>query len=273
MEVTTPLARRSGSLDGIRGLAVLLVFLSHSAGRGLYPSESLQFQGIGHIGVYLFFVLSSWLLTSITLKECYAKLRICLRAYFLRRFFRIAPLYFVVVLGVYLVQSVGGSYSPKYLHIDGGASGLFRHLIFYQGDSVFWTIPCEVSFYLVLPFLVKLLVKYPVPTVSVLLLSIIGFSVWTTKLYYGTLEGPPFPKIVDIVHYSQFIEVFLIGVLGAWLNWRYARRIQWSPRVLRAVDGIVLVLTSCLLFYVAVITCHKFLWFDRTLLLRSKKRK
>jgi len=47
--------------DGIRGLAVLIVWLSHSSGRGMPIADFLNFVGIGHIGVMLFFVLSGFL--------------------------------------------------------------------------------------------------------------------------------------------------------------------------------------------------------------------
>jgi hypothetical protein len=40
--------------DGARGLAVLLVWLSHSSGRGQEIASWLSFLGLGHIGVMLF---------------------------------------------------------------------------------------------------------------------------------------------------------------------------------------------------------------------------
>ena len=51
------------SLDGLRGLAALMVFLSHTSNEGIYFSSSFNFSGIGKSGVFLFFVLSSFLLT------------------------------------------------------------------------------------------------------------------------------------------------------------------------------------------------------------------
>jgi peptidoglycan/LPS O-acetylase OafA/YrhL len=255
---------RSLALDGVRGLAVLIVFLSNSSGRALYPAEFLHLQGIGHIGVYLFFVLSSWLLTTIVLREIEETGKVRLRSYFLRRGFRIVPLYFCVVLSVYAYQQVTGSESRDYLHVSEGTAGLLKHLIFYKGDTVFWTIPCEVTFYLLLPFLALALSRCPRITVPVLLIAVILFSVWTVKLYYKRWSGPPFPKVVDIVHYSQFLEVFLIGVVGAWATHFFRDRIVLKPLVWRILEGVVALALISLLWYLCAITCEKFFWYERS---------
>ena len=58
-------------LDGVRGLAVLLVILSHLANKDILLFEGLKYSGngSGKVGVYLFFVLSSFLLTRIALRN------------------------------------------------------------------------------------------------------------------------------------------------------------------------------------------------------------
>ena len=45
------------ALDGLRGLAVLIVFLSHTSNDGVFLLPSANFSGIGKSGVFLFFVL------------------------------------------------------------------------------------------------------------------------------------------------------------------------------------------------------------------------
>ena len=44
------------SLDGLRGLAVLAVFLSHTSNKGIFLIPNADFSGIGKSGVFLFFV-------------------------------------------------------------------------------------------------------------------------------------------------------------------------------------------------------------------------
>ncbi|MGA1380904.1 MAG: acyltransferase family protein [Schleiferiaceae bacterium] len=49
-------------LDGFRGLAVLLVLLAHSSNAGYPLFGVLDFHHYGSVGVYLFFVLSAYLI-------------------------------------------------------------------------------------------------------------------------------------------------------------------------------------------------------------------
>ena len=54
---------RNPALDGLRGVAVLLVLLAHSSNVGLRLHPALDLSGCGRMGVFLFFVLSAYLLT------------------------------------------------------------------------------------------------------------------------------------------------------------------------------------------------------------------
>jgi len=92
-------ARRDPGLDGLRGLAVLMVFLFHYGG-GL-ASKSIPVQIFGYvvqaswIGVVLFFALSGFLITGSLWDSINEKF--LLRNYFLRRALRILPLYFIAL--------------------------------------------------------------------------------------------------------------------------------------------------------------------------------
>ena len=195
---------RSGALDGIRGLAVLSVFLSHTSGRDMALAPWLQFHGIGHIGVLLFFVLSGFLLTRNLLGGQTTS------QFYMRRFFRIVPLYFFVLMGVLIYQSTG-RYSPEYLHISGGAESALLHFLFLKGDGVFWTMAAEFVFYLLLP-----------PVVIAIGRLGIGWLVAATVLYFAWFYAIrvlgyslPEPKVVDIAHPGQFLDVFICGILAA----------------------------------------------------------
>ena len=50
------------ALDGLRGFAVLLVLLSHTSNGKAYMLPGFNFSSMGKVGVYLFFVLSAYLL-------------------------------------------------------------------------------------------------------------------------------------------------------------------------------------------------------------------
>jgi peptidoglycan/LPS O-acetylase OafA/YrhL len=53
---------RIPALDGLRGIAILLVLLGHSSLCGMYLFPGLDLSHLGTYGVYLFFVLSAYLL-------------------------------------------------------------------------------------------------------------------------------------------------------------------------------------------------------------------
>ena len=77
------------ALDGLRGIAILLVLAAHTI-RPLLPG--------GFIGVDLFFVLSGFLITSLLLQECQETGRIRLGRFYLRRGLRLLPVMLAVVL-------------------------------------------------------------------------------------------------------------------------------------------------------------------------------
>jgi len=85
------------ALDGLRGVAILLVILGHlfSTPRG------------GELGVDVFFVLSGFLITTLLLEEREATGRIDLRAFYRRRALRLLPA-LVLMLATCSVVAVGG---------------------------------------------------------------------------------------------------------------------------------------------------------------------
>jgi peptidoglycan/LPS O-acetylase OafA/YrhL len=197
------------ALSGMSGLAVLVVFISHTSGRDMQLASWLNFHGIGHIGVYLFFVLSGFLLAKNLLNGQPAG------QYFSRRFFRIAPLYFFVLLGVVAFQAAG-NYSPTYLHIEGGWEGIFLHFMFLKGDGVFWTIAAEFAFYLLLPLMILLIGRFGWEWLAV---GAVLYFAWFILIQFANL--PLFPlKFVIIHHNSQFLDVFALGILGAYIPFK-----------------------------------------------------
>ena len=82
-------------LDGLRGVAILLVFAFH------LPLDVFR---AGSYGVTVFFVLSGFLITSILLDELRTKGRVELRWFYGRRAARLLPALLLVVLGHYILQ-------------------------------------------------------------------------------------------------------------------------------------------------------------------------
>ena len=140
------LGHRPG-LDGLRGLAVLLVLAQHL---GLPV-----FRGGGLVGVLLFFVLSGFLITWLLLDEHAATGRIDIRAFYVRRARRLLPAFvamLAVVVGVAaLVGNLGGIAGPAI--VAGAYVANWSHLFDIDMGPLnhTWSLSVEEQFYIVWP--------------------------------------------------------------------------------------------------------------------------
>lgn len=253
---------RNLAMDGIRGLAVLIVFLSHTSGRGQALAPFLQLHGIGHIGVYLFFVLSGYLLADNLLNECERFGDVSIRNFLVRRFLRIAPLYYLVISAVFLFQLTSGLRYKSYLHIDNGWAGYVQHLLFWRGDGVFWTIPAEFTFYFALPLIVLTLIKYEKKAYYICIVLMALYGTWFLLIMFHEVSPKWSLRIVQIAHSSQFFDVFMCGVLAA-----FFRRLNKVKNFFLHKGETANLLALSLLVLIGAISCaavaFKFLIFDR----------
>ena len=160
---------RVPALDGLRGVAIIAVFVAHLAD-GVFPHHLPLITGHpvaiggGVTGVQLFFVLSGFLITTILLREYSRYGQICLTAFYVRRFFRILPplLALSCVFGVIAILS----------GVSGAFGTILRALTFTQNISAMsaiapdsgwlshtWSLAVEEQFYLVWPFVLTLLIS------------------------------------------------------------------------------------------------------------------
>ena len=138
-------------LDGIRAIAVLLVVTAHM---------HTNFWDItaGGLGVYVFFVLSGYLITSLALKEEAETGALSFTAFYIRRIFRIFPLYYLV-LAVYCVLIFGLGMSPE--RRPQMLANMPYYLTYFQEVPFFrgtlgtfghsWSLGIEEKFYLLWP--------------------------------------------------------------------------------------------------------------------------
>lgn len=90
---------RINGLDGLRGLAVIFVIISHTVLWPYMGIESTKIQSLmnGHIGVSIFFVLSGFLITLLLMREQDATGKIDIVAFIKRRSLRIFPVYYLSI--------------------------------------------------------------------------------------------------------------------------------------------------------------------------------
>jgi len=93
---------RIPALDGVRGIAILLVMFFHFFQmRGGTNFIGVHMSILSHLGVDLFFVLSGFLITGILLDSKHKPN--VLRNFYIRRILRIFPLYYLTLLFLFII--------------------------------------------------------------------------------------------------------------------------------------------------------------------------
>src|SRR5262245_21097900 len=95
------------SFDGLRGVGMLFVLLSHvqeSRGFPHVPVLSQLAAGVNGFGVNLFFIVTGFLITVLLLREFERDGRVGLKNFYLRRLLRIVPAYVCLLVVVAILQ-------------------------------------------------------------------------------------------------------------------------------------------------------------------------
>lgn len=143
-------AGHNPALDGLRGWAVLLVLFGHAFNQGVAPMGAGSLLVRGKIGVYLFFIISAYLLDRQIIRVWREGRgnKAYWTYYASRRFLRIYPPFLLALLVFRVANSVG---LPVVIHAP---SEIFEHLFLMRGDHIFWSIPTEFVYYLLSPLLI-----------------------------------------------------------------------------------------------------------------------
>jgi peptidoglycan/LPS O-acetylase OafA/YrhL len=144
-------------LDGVRGVAILLVLLYHSG---------CPYTVGGAVGVDLFFVLSGFLITTTLLEERRARGQFSFARFYARRFLRLAPALLLLV-AIYCAISLVLSDNPTHhlldaLFVVGYVSNWTRALGIDRPALLghTWSLSIEEQFYLLWPPCLALLYRY-----------------------------------------------------------------------------------------------------------------
>jgi len=222
------------ALDGLRGLAVLIVIASHLSLLGMPLLPGLPLGGIGKSGVYLFFVLSAFLLTRVLLERSpgqFADARLW-ASYALRRVLRIWPLFLVVLALSWALTRAGVGAWPYRLD----TAALLRHLALREGVSVLWSIPVEFKFYLWLPLMALLLSWMAHRRLPLLAQAAIA----VVALLLAHLAWPPAAMEVNDTRLGPYLPLFLCGGIAAAVD-RLLRQREPAPGAWGAIGVLALV--------------------------------
>ncbi len=199
-------------LDGLRGLAILLVMVHRFWPRpGVGVAADVA--GAGWIGVDLFFVISGFLIAGILLdtrgEAGY------FRNFYARRVLRIFPLYYLFVIGVFIAFAGNagfreGAGSPLWylLHLGNVPEGLLDKPVPYWLGPV-WSLAIEEQFYLTFPLLVYLLDRR---RLTILLVSMV---VLAPVIRLATMMAMPAHERVQYMFTPCRIDTIAVGCLLA----------------------------------------------------------
>jgi peptidoglycan/LPS O-acetylase OafA/YrhL len=157
------LSHKLHGLDHLRAFAIIFVFLYHYGILFPHPGWVNNIGKFGWSGVDLFFVLSGYLIASQLFKNIAQQKNVAVKEFFIKRFFRIIPIYLVVVALYFLFPFLRERESPaplwKYLTftqnigLDVSKQGTFSHA---------WSLCIEEQFYLLLPFILVALMHFKI---------------------------------------------------------------------------------------------------------------
>jgi Predicted acyltransferases len=143
-------------LDGVRGIAALMVLFHHVCFTSIRPQEwgpgvrtLYHLSAFGGTGVDLFFVLSGFLITSLLIQD--RESPSFYRNFYWKRVLRILPLYILCLIGVYLF--VPGSHA--YVLLAALFVVNFAQVFHVVSTGPFWTLAIEEQFYLIWPTVVR----------------------------------------------------------------------------------------------------------------------
>ena len=232
-------------LDGLRGIAVILVIIFHS-GLNWLPG--------GFLGVSVFFTLSGFLITSLLINECENTGRINLKAFWGRRLRRLAPASLVVIAGVVGFASwLSTNIEASRIRGDAISAALYfsNWRFIYSGHSYgelfaspsplqhLWSLSIEEQLYVVVPVLIAGLFAIGLRRRAIGIVMLVGVA--------GSTIATMFTNSHELIYYGTHNRAAEL-LLGSGLACLFGRRIErvavqkakpWSTMYIVPLVGVV----------------------------------
>jgi peptidoglycan/LPS O-acetylase OafA/YrhL len=208
-------------LDGIRGLAILLVIIGHGSkaiNDTSFYKPLFYFIGNEYLGVEIFFVLSGFLITKLLLNEYNKYGQIDIKKFYIKRILRIFPVLYLYIGVIYLLKVLGVIIIK---------SGIFAIAIFYlfnyrplfqidysSGEWYLmhlWSLSMEEQFYLLWPFLILVFSFNRMTKVVIILLLLFPFFRLANYIFLPECRG-----LMNYMFHTAG-DCILYGCLGALL--------------------------------------------------------
>jgi len=225
-------------LDGLRGVAVLLVVFGHCC---VYsPKFGPLFSAIAKHGVWLFFILSSFLLTFLLSDRISMQnMRLSLATYAFRRLIRIFPMYFFSLILLLLF--------PSFVRMMFGdqSFSLVKHIFLLYPIGNYWAISVEFEYYFIIPIICIIFSWLS----SALHRTLYLFFLMLTAFFCDVIFRRYFVFPPNFPHLPPYLGIFLIGSIIA-LYYRMIIDNQFSA-IPQAI--IMLLQTATLIFWISTV--------------------
>lgn len=269
----------SAGLTGIRALAALMVLFHHVfalAGPRVLSFKIGDVQITYHwlitcswMGANMFFVLSGFLLAIPFVRHIEgAGGKVAVRPYLLRRIKRVVPAYWlqiIILCGVLYWLSVMPPWNviaTQFFFLQN-----FWHNYAAALNGVYWTLPVEFGYYLLLPVFAAIAGLLPGRKRAAWLLlcvALIAGAIAYRTLMYATVADAPQPiKFYILLQLPGLMDHFAIGMLLAWVYVRYAPTLSSrisDALVIAGLAGIVFMMAMVDRYYLAFWEGHPLLF-------------
>jgi peptidoglycan/LPS O-acetylase OafA/YrhL len=237
---------RLGVLDGMRGIAVLLVLWYHIWEISWQPAPAPWLEWIpetGFIGVHLFFFLSGFVITFPFVRALAAgEPTPRWEHFYWRRLLKIVPSYLLCIAVAYAI-----GYAATERQGATPFQEIVAHLLFIHTwwtstygsiNGVLWTLAVEVEFYCIYPALWYCFKRRPFVTFAAML---VVAELWRMHAAQCCFNGF-MPLLVE--NLPGYLDIFACGMLAAWIFARHGRSVRESRYAiaapLLAIGGIAL---------------------------------
>jgi len=209
-------------LDSIRGLAILAMVVYH------WSSPGYRFDPLANMGLKAIFILSGFFLTITLFKNCSAtapvivKVRSCC-TFYIRRFLRLSPLYYSVLLFAVLVgiTSVRSSWPWHFSYLSNGYFFIIQS--WHDETSHLWFIAIIMQLSLFWPILICFLSR------EGLIKTVIGLVCFSALFRYAVPLLVPDLKMLSVLPFMHMDSFGLGSLLGCVLSDR--KRLQMLLRM------------------------------------------
>jgi peptidoglycan/LPS O-acetylase OafA/YrhL len=225
------LSHKLHGLDHLRAFAIIFVFFFHYGRLFPHPEWTNTISKFGWTGVDLFFVLSGYLIASQLFKTIAAQNKISTKEFFIKRFFRIIPIYLFVVAIYFLLP---------FTHERESLAPLWKYLTFTQNIGLnvktqgtfshAWSLCIEEQFYLFFPLILIAITHFKINKKAywlLIILFVFGFCI--RAFCYNQFVAPagdnswlPWYKLIYYATWSR-LDGLLVGVsIAALLQYKPA---------------------------------------------------